>query len=96
MPEMVRLSVDLPTPFEPEHGDDLAWFDLQVDAAQHIGVAIAGVKATHRKQGIGAIAAPDFGAGLCPCMPGRRRAVAQIGLDDGAILRHLRPDCPAR
>ena len=27
-----------------EHGDDLSGFDLKIDAAQHVGVAVAGAK----------------------------------------------------
>ena len=38
---MQRSSVDLPEPTGPEHADDLAAVDLEVDAAQHLEAAEA-------------------------------------------------------
>ena len=44
MPEMVRLSVDLPTPFEPRTATISPRRNGKINAAQHFGVAVAGAQ----------------------------------------------------
>ena len=49
-PEMVRLSVDLPAPFEPSTAT-ISPADSEIDAAQDFGLAIAGAQAADGEQG---------------------------------------------
>ena len=80
MPEMVRLSVDLPTPLEPSTATISPGVDFQIDAAQHVGIAIAGAERAHVEERLAVdMRAPTFAAA----------AAAEIGLDDGGIGRDL-------
>ena len=53
MPAATEQSVDFPAPFAPSSAVDLAPFDLEVDAVEHLGVAVAGDDPAHRERGGG-------------------------------------------
>ena len=52
-PEMQRIRVVLPAPFEPIDADQFARADLERDVPQHLHVAVAGLQVRDRKLGRG-------------------------------------------
>ena len=86
-PEIARLSVDLPTPFEPSTATISPRVDFQVDATEHVAVAIAGERPCTSSSGS---ACGMAGSDL------RRRAVTEIGFDHRRIGRDFGRACLRR
>ena len=82
------MSVDLPAPLEPSTATISPGSTVEIDAAQDLGRAVAGMEAADVEQRLsGMRALPQHLRG---------RAVAEIGLDHARVGGDLRAACPAR